>query len=55
MLKVEKIKNIKYKTAFSYTVAGLLIYFFSYLLLLLNLQVKTSAMLYISVTVAGFI
>lgn len=53
--KGRKDKKINYKTAFSNIVVGLLIYFFSYLLLLLKLQIKTSAIVYISITSAGFI
>ncbi len=53
--KGRKNKKVNYKTAFSYIISGLLIYFLSYLLLLLKLQVTTSTIIYISVTLAGFI
>jgi hypothetical protein len=42
--KGRKDKKVNYKTAFFYIVSGLLIYFFSYLLLLLKLQLQTSAL-----------
>lgn len=53
--KGRKDKKVNYKTAFSYVTIGLLIYFFSYVLLYLKLKTDTSATLYISVTVVGFI
>lgn len=53
--KGRKDKKINYKTAFFYVTIGLLIYFFSYIMLYLKLKTDTSAILYITVTVVGFI
>src|ERR1700744_1914839 len=39
-----------YKTAFAYILTGLLIYFISYLILVLNTQAVTLAVLYMSLT-----
>lgn len=50
--KGRKDKKINYKTAFSYVTIGLLIYFFSYIMLYLKLKTDTSAILYISITVS---
>jgi hypothetical protein len=52
--KGRKDQKVNYKTAFSYIVTGLLIYFFSYLLLFVKLRIETSAILYMSVTLVGF-
>lgn len=53
--KGRKDKKVNYKTSFSYVFLGLLIYFLSYLLLYVKLKNETSAILYISTTVVGFI
>src|SRR4051812_41765041 len=44
--KGRKDKKVNYKTAFSYVLIGLLVYFLSYILLYINLKPDTSALLY---------
>jgi hypothetical protein len=53
--KGRKDKKVNYKTAFSYVIIGLLIYFLSYLLFYTSLKNDTIAILYISITILGFI
>src|SRR5207253_6114811 len=53
--KGKKDKKVNFKTAFFYIIAGSLIYFFSYLLLLKNLQIDKSAIAYITATSVGFV
>lgn len=50
-----KDKKINYKTAFTYILAGLLVYFLSYLVLRSRLPGTTTAIIYITVTLLGFI
>ncbi len=50
-----KDEKLNYKTAFAYIITGLLIYFLSYLSLLLKIALATAAILYISITAIGFI
>ena len=49
-----KNEKLHYKTAFAYIITGLLIYFLSYLSLLPKIALTTAAMLYIGMTVIGF-
>ncbi len=49
-----KDEKLNYKTAFAYIVTGLLIYFLSYLSLLLKIALTTAAILYIGITAIGF-
>ncbi len=49
-----KDEKLNYKTAFAYLIAGLLIYFLSYLSLLPKIALTTTAMLYIGITATGF-
>jgi len=49
-----KDEKLNYKTAFAYIITGLLIYFLSYLSLLLKMALTTAAMLYIGITAIGF-
>jgi hypothetical protein len=53
--KGRKDKKVNYKTAFSYAISGLAIYYFSYILFYIKLKNDTSAQLYISITIVGFI
>jgi hypothetical protein len=53
--KGKKDKKVNYKKTFSYLISGLLIYTFSYLLLFIDLPSETSAFLYSSITISGFI
>lgn len=53
--KGRKNEKLKYKTAFAYLLIGLSIYFFSYLCLLTHLKPSTASLLYIGLTVAGFV
>jgi hypothetical protein len=53
--KGRKNEKLKYKTALTYLLIGLLIYFFSYLCLLSHLKPATGALLYITLTVLGFV
>lgn len=50
-----KDEKLNYKTAFAYIITGLLIYFFSYLGLLLKVKTTHLAMLYIGMTSIGFL
>lgn len=50
-----KDEKLNYKTAFAYILTGLLIYFFSFLSLLLQTEIKMVAIVYITITSAGYI
>jgi len=52
--KGRKDEKLNYKTAFTYIIIGLLIYFLSYFSLLLTMVLTTAAMLYIGITAIGF-
>ncbi len=53
--KGRKEEKLNHKTAFAYIITGLLLYFFSYLSLLLKLPVQEKAMVYICITSIGFL
>jgi hypothetical protein len=53
--KGRKAEEIKYKNAVVHIVSGLLIYFFSYLSLLVDLEPIKVALLYMGLTITGFI
>ncbi|MEO6870346.1 MAG: conjugal transfer protein MobC [Ginsengibacter sp.] len=53
--KGRKHEKLRFKTAFAYIITGLLIFFLSYLFLLSGFSTTTSTMLYISITIIGFI
>ncbi|MGI8636760.1 MAG: YWFCY domain-containing protein, partial [Segetibacter sp.] len=53
--KGRKNEKLQYKTALTYLLIGLLIYFFSYLCLLRHLKPTTGALLYTTLTVTGFV
>jgi hypothetical protein len=53
--KGRKDEKLNYQTAFAYIITGLLIYFFSYLALLLRIETTHLAMLYIGITCIGFL
>lgn len=53
--KGRKDEKLNHKTAFAYIITGLLLYFFSYLSLLLKLPVQEKAMVYICITSIGFL
>lgn len=53
--KGKKDEKLGYKTAFAYIITGLLIYFISYLSLLLSLAVDLKTMVYIGLTSIGFL
>jgi hypothetical protein len=53
-VKGKKDEKQTYKTAFAYLVTGLLLYFISYLVLLIHGQVTTVAIAYILITSVGF-
>lgn len=48
-------EKANHKTAVAYIIAGLLLYFLSFLILLANMSICTQAMLYIGITGAGFL
>lgn len=52
--KGRKDEKLRYKTGFAYLITGLLIYFFSYLSLLLQLPVRSAALWYTGITATGF-
>ncbi|MBS1781039.1 MAG: YWFCY domain-containing protein [Bacteroidetes bacterium] len=52
--KGRKDEKLSYKAAFAYIITGLLLYFASYLSLLLSLAPETKAIIYISITGTGF-
>jgi hypothetical protein len=53
--KGRKDEKLNYKTAFAYIITGLSIYFASYLSLLLSMDSERVAMIYIGLTIFGFI
>jgi hypothetical protein len=53
--KGRKDEKLSYKTAFAYIITGLLLYFFSYLSLLLKLPVQEKAVVYMGITSIGFL
>jgi len=53
--KGRKDENLNHKTAFAYIITGLLIYFTSYLALLVKIKTTEFAMLYIGITSIGFL
>lgn len=53
--KGRKNEKLNHRTAFAYILTGLLIFFFSYLSLLLKLPVTEVAVIYIGVTAIGFL
>lgn len=53
--KGRKDEKLNHKTAFAYIITGLLLYFFSYLSLLLKLPVHEKAVVYIVITSIGFL
>lgn len=53
--KGRKDEKLNHKTAFAYIITGLLLYFFSYLSLLLKLPVQEKAVVYIVITSIGFL
>ncbi len=53
--KGRKDEKLSYKTAFAYLVTGLLLYFSSYLSLMLTIPVQEKAIIYISITASGFL
>ncbi|HEX8331021.1 MAG TPA: conjugal transfer protein MobC [Segetibacter sp.] len=53
--KGRKDEKLKYTTASAYMIVGLLIYFLSYVSLLLEISLATAAVAYMSIAAAGFI
>ncbi|HET7119138.1 MAG TPA: conjugal transfer protein MobC [Hanamia sp.] len=53
--KGRKHEKMNYKTAFAYLITGLLLYFVSYLSLLLPLMIQEVAIIYIGITSVGFL
>ena len=53
--KGRKDEKLNHKTAFAYMITGLLLYFFSYLSLLLKLPVPEKAVVYMGITSIGFL
>src|SRR5690348_11751431 len=53
--KGRKDEKLSYKTAFTYLVTGLLLYFSSYLSLMLKMPVQEKTIIYISITAIGFL
>lgn len=53
--KGKKDEKVSYKTAFAYIITGLLIYFLSYLALLVKIKINETALLYIALTSLGFL
>jgi hypothetical protein len=51
----KKSEKHQYKNAFVYMIAGLLVYFLSYYLLLIKLTIAASALLYFTATVSGYL
>ncbi len=54
-VKGKKDEKLNYKTAFAYIITGLLIYFFSYLSLMIPTKITSRAIIYIAITAVGFI
>ena len=52
--KGRKDEKLSYKTAFAYIITGLLIYFFSYLSLLVKIKITHLALLYMGLASTGF-
>lgn len=53
--KGKKSEKLQYKNAFVYMIAGLVVYFLSYYLLLIKLTVASSSILYFTVTITGYL
>ncbi len=53
--KGRKDEKLNYKTAFAYLITGLLLYFASYLSLMLQLPAQKKTIVYISITAIGFL
>jgi hypothetical protein len=53
--KGRKDEKLNYKTAFAYLITGLLLYFASYLSLMLQLHAQEKTIVYISITAIGFL
>ncbi|MFV8353894.1 conjugal transfer protein MobC [Flavobacterium sp. XS2P14] len=53
--KGRKDEKLNYKTAFAYIITGILIYFISYLSLYLKIEIVQAAIVYITITSAGFL
>lgn len=53
--KGRKDEKLNYKTAFAYLVTGLLLYFTSYLSMMLQLPAQEKAIVYMSITAIGFL
>jgi cytochrome c biogenesis protein CcdA len=53
--KGKKDEKLNYKTAFAFILTGLLIYFFSFLSILLKTETTVTAILYTSATSIGYI
>jgi hypothetical protein len=53
--KGRKEEKLNYQMAFAYLFTGLLVYFFSYLVLLLNIKVNQIALLYIGLVGVGYL
>ncbi len=54
-VKGKKDEKLSYQTAFVYIIPGLLIYFFSYLFLLLKIMITVAALLYMGLAAVGFL
>lgn len=54
-VKGKKDEKLNYKTAFSYIITGLILYFISFLILLPRMALSPQAILYIGTTSAGFL
>lgn len=50
-----KDEKLDHKTAFAYTITGLMIYFFGYLSLLMKIKIIETAMVYMGITTVGFL
>ncbi|MFH7012375.1 conjugal transfer protein MobC [Flavobacterium sp. FlaQc-52] len=53
--KGRKDEKLQHKTAFAYIITGLLIYFISYLTMVLKIEIVFAAALYIGMTILGFL
>ncbi len=53
--KGRKDEKLNYKTAFAYLITGLLLYFASYLSMMLQLPAQEKAIVYVSITAIGFL
>jgi len=53
--KGRKDDKLNHKTAFAYIITGLLIYFFSYLSLLVKIKMTQVALLYMGLATTGFL